>query len=118
MREIVATLAILGALIEAVTAIGGPQMAGVGMITREPAPAMATGPLLVGLGVAAFSALGGARIAVGGDGRKWGVGLIAAAIVGTIVVGPWTGFFTLAAGFTALAGVLALFIRRRRRPGG
>lgn len=101
MREIVGTLAILGGLIEVVTAIGGPQMAGVGMVTRD---------------VAAISMLAGGRIGVGGNGQGWGLGLVVAAVVGTMLVGPWTGFFTMGAGFTLLAGASALLIRRGRRP--
>lgn len=109
-------LATLGGLVQAVTAIGGPQMAGVGMLTGEPAPPMPTGPLLVGLGIAAFSVLGAARVAAGGSGQRWGLGLMAAAMAGTVLVGPWTGFFTMGAGFTLLAGALSMFIRRQRQP--
>ena len=117
MKDIVGVLAVLGGLIEIVAAIGGPQAAGVGMLTGDRAPAMETGPLLIGLGIAALSILGGGLVAAGRDGRWWGVAMIAAAIAGALVIGPWTGFFTMGAGFTLVAGAIALFTRPERRPG-
>ena len=116
MKDIVGVLAVIGGLIEIVAAIGGPQAAGVGMLTGERAPAMETGPLLLGLGIAALSVLGGGLVASGRNGLWWGVALIAAAITGALLVGPWTGFFTMGAAFTLLAGAIALFTRPERRP--
>ncbi len=108
MREIVAFLAGLGGLIEIIVAIGGPAMAGVGMETGEKAPPMPTGPLLLGVGIGAASIGAGAVIALGRRGWPWGVLMIAGAVLGAAVVGPETGWFTMAALFTLLAGVIAL----------
>lgn len=108
MREIVAFLAGLGGLIEIIVAIGGPAMAGVGMETRETAPPMPTGPLLLGVGIGAASIGAGALIAMGRRGWPWGVLMIVGAVLGAAIVGPETGWYTLAAVFTLLAGVLAL----------
>lgn len=115
MREIVAFLAVLGGIVEILAAIGGPAAAGVGMETREAAPAMPTGPLLVGIAIGVVSIAGGASVALGRRGWPWGILLLGAAILGATVVGPLTGWFTMAAGFTVLAGLLALPIGLRPR---
>jgi len=114
LREIVAVCAILGGIIELIAAIGGPQLAGVGSLTNEPAPAMDTGPLLVGIAAAAVAIVGGARISLGHRSRPWGVLIVAATLLGVAIVGPLTGFFTIAALITVPAGLLALLIRDRR----
>jgi len=118
MREFVAVSAILGGLIELMAAIGGPGLAGVGMETGQPAPGMEAGPLLVGLAGAAVSVACGVLVLAGRSGQLWGIALIATAAVGASVVGPSTGWYTLGAGFTLLAGAMALFVRRRRRGAG
>jgi hypothetical protein len=113
LRDSVAVLAILGGIIELIAAVGGPQLAGVGMLTNEAAPPMPIGPLLFGVAAAAVSIVAGALINPG-NARVLAVVLIAAAIVGAIVVGPLTLWYSIAAFFTLLAGVLALFVRRPR----
>jgi hypothetical protein len=114
MREIVATIAIFAGVIEALAAIGGPQLAGVGRLTGEAAPPMPTGPLLVGLAVAAVSIVGGILVVLERPARRIGIAMLVASAVGIAVVGPWTGFFTIAATLTILAGVLALIVRPPR----
>src|SRR6476646_4202801 len=100
MREMVAVLAILGAIAEAITAIGGPQLAGVGMIEQVHAPPMPMGPLLVGLAVAAVSLVAGSLVAAGRSAPRLGAVMIVASAIGIAVVGPYTGFFTISALFT------------------
>jgi hypothetical protein len=114
MRDVVSVCAILGGVIELIAAIGGPQLAGVGIMSSDPAPAMPTGALIVGMAAALLSIVGGGFIQAGRSGQLWGVALIAAAVVGSVVVTSLTLWFTFGAFFTLLAGVLALFLRRRR----
>ena len=113
MREIVATCALLGALVELLATLGGPQAAGTG-VPNELAPAMPTGPFLVGLAAAGLAVIAGLRIGRGHSGKRWGLVLLVCTAVGIVVVSPWTGWFTIAAVFVLLAGVLALFIRPGR----
>ena len=115
MRESVVVLALLGGLIQIVAAVGGPQLAGVGMLTNEPAPPMPTESLLLGLSVAAVCILAGSFVAAGRNGQLWGLVMLAASVVGIVNVGPLTGWYTIGSFFTVLAGVLALFVRRPRR---
>jgi hypothetical protein len=118
MRELVASLAILAAVVEALAAIAGPAGTGVKYVTDQPVPAMETGPLLVGLAVAGVSLVAGVLVAAGWNGQRAGVVLIVAAVVGAFVVSPWTLWFTFGAVFALLAGVIALFIRKPRSPSG
>jgi len=113
MREMVAVLAGLGGIIEIIVAIGGPAMAGVGMGAGASPPPMPTGPLLVGVAVGAASIAAGVLVAAGRRGWPWGIVLIGGAAVGATVVGRETGWFTMAAAFTAFAGILALPIGLR-----
>ena len=115
MREMVAFLAILGGVVEIIVAIGGPAAAGVGMETGEAAPPMPTGPLLVGIAIGVLSIVAGASVALGRRGWPWGILLVGAALLGATMVGPLTGWFTMAAGFSLLAGLLALPIGLRPR---
>jgi hypothetical protein len=117
MREVVAVLAILGALIELLGAIGGPQLAGVGLVSGEDAPAMATGPLLLGLAIGVTTIVGGARVAMGGNGQRWGAILVLGSVAGAMILTPWTLWFTFGAAIALIGGVLALFIRRPRKAG-
>ena len=91
-----------------------PQAAGVGTDTGQPAPAVETGPLIVGLAVAAASIVAGALISVGRSGRIRGAAQLAVALLGSLLVGPWTGWFAMGAVVTVAAAVLALIIRRPR----
>jgi hypothetical protein len=118
MRDMVAVCAVLGGIIELLAAIGGPQLAGVGIRTAEPPPAMGTVPLVVGLAVGVISILGGSLVSAGRNGQRWGVALVIAAVVGAWVVGQSTGWFIFGAFFTLLAGVMAVFVRRRRTMSG
>jgi hypothetical protein len=115
MRETVAFLAVLGGVVEIIVAIGGPAAAGVGMETGQAAPPMPTGPLLVGIAIGVLSIAAGAAVALGRRGWPWGSLLVVVSVLGATVVGPLTGWFTMAAGFTVLAGVLALPIGLRPR---
>ena len=116
MRDIVAVCAILGGILELIAAIGGPQLAGVGLVSDEPAPAMAAGPFLVGVSGALLSIAGGALVSAGRSSRPWGLVLVAASVAGVLVVGPSTGWYTIGAVPALLAGVVALLIRQRPRP--
>ena len=118
MRESVAVCAVIGGIVELIAAVGGPRLTGIGMLTGGVVPDMETGPLLVGIAASLVSFAAGGLVAAGRNGRLWGVVLLAAAAVGIFVVGPWTEWFTLGAGFTVLAGLLALFIRDPRRTPG
>jgi hypothetical protein len=115
MREIVGVCAVIGGIVELIAAVGGPRLTGIGMLTNEPPPAMETGPLLVGIAVALISIVAGSLVTAGRSGQFWGIVLLVAAAVGVIVVGPWTGWFTLGAAFTVLAGALSLFVRKSHR---
>jgi hypothetical protein len=112
VREAAAICALLGALIELLAALGGPQAAGAGLPDQLPPP-MPTGPLLAGIAAAGISAVGGLRIAGGYRPRLWGLVLLATTAFGIVVVSPWTGWFTIAAFFVLLAGGVALLIRPR-----
>ena len=113
----VAVVAILGGIMELITAIGGPQLAGVGIRSDVPPPPMETVPLLVGLAIGVLSIAGGALVSAGRNGQRWGLLMVAISIIGVLVVGPSTGWFTIAAALTFVAGVMALFTRRSKRPG-
>ena len=95
--------------------IWGPQLAGVGMVSGDPAPPMETVPLIVGLATAGLAIAGGILVGVGRNAQLWGAAIIASVVIGVSVVGPSTGFYTIGAVFTLLGGVVSLFIRRRRR---
>jgi hypothetical protein len=109
----VAVVAILGGILDLITAIGGPQLAGVGIRTDVPPPPMPLGPLLVGLAIGVLSIAGGALVSAGRSGQRWGLVMVAAGVIGFVVVGPSTGFFAISVVLTFLAGVMALFTRRR-----
>ncbi len=113
----VAVVAILGGILVWITAIGGPQLAGVGIRSDVPPPPMETGPLIVGMAIGFLSIAGGAFVSAGRNGQRWGVLMVAVSIIGVVVVGPSTGWFTIAAALTFAAGVMALFTRRNRRAG-
>ena len=115
VREIVAVCAILGGIIEMIATIGGPQLAGVGMVSGDPAPPIETVPLIVGLATAGVAIAAGSLVGLGRNAQVWGALIIASVVIGVSVVGPSTGFYTMGAAFTLLGGVLSLFIRRRRR---
>jgi hypothetical protein len=76
---------------------------------------MPTGPLLLGIAIGTASIVAGALVAMGRSGQLWGAVLVAGALLGAVFVGPHTGWFTMAAVFTLLAGVLALLTRSPRR---
>ena len=115
VRETVAVCAILGGIIELIAAIGGPQLAGVGMISGDPAPPMETVPLLVGIVTACVAIVAGILVGFGRNAQLCGALIIASAVIGVAIVGPSTGFYTMGAVFTVLGGLVSLFIRRRRR---
>jgi hypothetical protein len=110
----VAICAVLGAVIEAFAAVAGPQGAGVGTDLAPGDPNMPLGPLIVGLGVAAVSAAGGILIIRVRRGLGIGLALLAAVVIGALVVAPFTGWFLIALPFTFVAGVVALFVRPKR----
>lgn len=56
-------------------------------------------------------------MSAGRSGQRWGLLLVAASIIGVLIVGPSTGWFTIAAALAIVAGIMALFTRRTKRPG-
>jgi hypothetical protein len=114
LSDVVAVFAVLGALIEYLAVLAGPQLATIGTAPDAPLPAMDPVPFAIALIVTTLSIVGAVAVVAGRSARRWGVVLMAAAVVGSLAAASSSGIYILGAIFTLSAGVMALFIRPGR----
>ena len=118
MRDMVGTFAILGGIIEFLAVLAGPQLAATGPASDQVGPSLDPLPMVIAYGAAVLAIAAGIFVLAGRNAQRWGLVMIGSAVVGTVVAESTAGFYAFGAVPVLLAGVLALFIRQRRRVPG